>query len=158
MYNMYIMYVIMRRKREGIIMTGVSHPATKVRQEFADFLDDARLRPQYIKRRNYQYIVVPADTFETLVPLTVSVKDQTDEDGSHFTENNQFPDVIGFGATAEEAFSSFKEGLAAYSYEYYERFSLFSMAPGRAEQAPMILRLVSHYERYGNLDSIVKAS
>ena len=137
---------------------GVSHPATKVRQEFADFLDDARLRPQYIKRRNYQYIVVPVDTFEALVPLAVNVKDKTDEDGSHFTENDQFPDVIGFGTTAEEALDSFKEGLAAYSYEYYDRFPLFSVTPGRAEQAPVILRLVSHYERYGNFDSIVKAS
>ena len=139
-------------------MTGVSHQATKVRQEFADFLDDARLRPQYIKRRNYQYVVVSTETFEALVPLDIKVKDKTDEDGSHFTENSQFPDVIGFGATSEEALESFKEGLVAYSYEYYDRFPLFSVAPGRAEQALMILRLVSHNERYGNLDALVEAS
>jgi len=137
--------------------TGVSHPATRVRQEFADFLDDARTCPQYIKRRNYQYIVLPVEIFEALVPLVVTVKERTDEDGSHFTENTQFPDVIGFGETTQEAFDSFKEGLASYSYEYYDRFSLFSVAPGRAEQAPMILRIISHYERYGNLDEIIKA-
>ena len=139
-------------------MANVAHPATKVRQGFADFLDDARLRPQYIKRRNYQYIVLPVDTFETLLPLSITVKDKIDEDGSHFTENTHFPDIIGFGATASDALDSFKEGLSAYSYEYYERFPLFSVAPGRAEQAPIILRLISHYERYGNLDAIVKAS
>ena len=139
-------------------MTEVSHPATKVRQEFADFLDDARLRPQYIKRRNYHYVVISADTLDTLDPLAIEVKDKTDDDGSHFTENAQFPDVIGFGATSEEALDSFKAGLAEYSYEYYDRFPLFSAAPGRAEQALTILRLISHHERYGNLDSIVKAS
>jgi len=138
-------------------MSGVSHPATKVRQEFADFLDDARLRPQYIKRRNSQYIVVPAETFEMLVPLVIKVRDIRDEDEGHYTQNSQFPDVIGFGASAEEALSSFKEGLIDYAYEYYERFPFFSVAPGCSEQAPLILRLVSHFERYGNIDSIVTA-
>jgi len=139
-------------------MEKVSHQATKVRQGFADFLDDARIRPQYIKRRNYQYVVVSADTFEALDPLGIKIKDKTDTDGSHFTENTQFPDVIGFGATSEDALDSFKEGLVTYSYEYYDRFPLFSTAPSRAGQASKILRIISHYERFGNLDSIVKVS
>ncbi|MDR1359148.1 MAG: hypothetical protein LBJ48_07365 [Coriobacteriales bacterium] len=139
-------------------MPEVSTAASKVRQEFADFLDDARQRPQYIKRRSYHYIVVPAETFEELVPLSIKVKDTIDNDGSHFTENKQFPDVIGFGVSAEDALSSFKEGLVSYSYEYYDRFPYYSAAPGRQEQAPMILHLISHYERFGNLDEIVKAA
>ena len=159
---MYILYVskhIVRHLAEKRnIMTSVSSPATKVRQEFADFLDEARRRPQYIKRRNYQYIVVSTETFETLVPLCITVKDVTDDNGSHFTENERFPDIIGFGATSEEALDSFKEGLVSYSYEYYERFSYYSLAPGREEHAPMILRLISHYERFGNLNEIVTAA
>jgi hypothetical protein len=139
-------------------MSRVSSSATKVRQEFADFLDDARQRPQYVQRRSYQYIVVPAETFEALVPLDIKVKDIIDEDGSHFTENTQFPDVIGFGPSAEDAFDSFKEGLVSYSYEYYDCFAYYSVAPERKEQAPMILRLISHYERFGNLDEIITAA
>ena len=103
-------------------------------------------------------MVVSAEMFEALSPLTIRVKDKIDDDGSHFTENNEFPDVIGFGATVDEALDSFKEGLVEYSYEYYDRFSLFSVAPGRAKQASMILLLISHFERFGNFDAIVKAS
>lgn len=139
-------------------MAAVSSSATKVRQEFANFLDDARQRPQYIKRRSYQYIVLPVETFEALVPSGIELKTINDEDGSYFTENKQFPDVIGFGSSKDEAISSFKEGLLSYSYEYYDQFLYYSVAPGRKEQAPTVLQLISHYERFGSIDKMVKVA
>ncbi|MDR0308495.1 MAG: hypothetical protein LBH87_01010 [Coriobacteriales bacterium] len=138
-------------------MPDVSTTATEVRKDFADFLDEARLRPQYIKRRSYQYIVLPAETFEKLTPdATVEVEFIEDEDGGIFTNNSFFPDVIGFGADKADALDSFKEGLISYSYEYYENFPIFSVSPGRAEQATAVLRLISHFERHANIDDLVK--
>ena len=90
--------------------------------------------------------------------MNIKVKDITDDDGSHFTENKQFPDIIGFGASAEDALDSFKEGLVSYSYEYYNHFTYYSVAPGREKHALTILSLISHYERLGNLDKIVVAA
>ena len=140
------------------MVPNVTSQAAKVRQGFADFLDEARLRPQYLKRRNYQYIVLPVETFDALFALEIEVKDIADDDGAHFTENKVFPDIIGFGASTEEALASFKEGLVAYAYEYYDRYSYYSVAPGRKQQAPLILRLISHFERHQSIDEIVSAA
>ena len=49
------------------------------------------------------------------LPIHIKVKNIIDSDGSHFTENTQFPDIIGFGTFAEDAFDSFKERLPRIS-------------------------------------------
>jgi hypothetical protein len=45
-----------------------------------------------------------------------------------------------------------------YAYEYYENYPLYSISPGRASQAPLILRIISRHERVGAIDELLEVS
>jgi predicted RNase H-like HicB family nuclease len=140
----------------GAGMVSVSNSVTDVRQGLAEFLDNARIRPQYIKRRNYEYIVLPTEMLETLMKSDIKVRIMPDDDKTFYTENEMFSDIIGFGKTREEALRLFKNELVEYAYEYYEGYPMYSAAPNRAHQMAPVLKLIARYERYGDIDSLVE--
>jgi predicted RNase H-like HicB family nuclease len=95
---------------------------------------------------------------DTLIPVSVSVRFIRDDDGMYYTDNSVLPDVIGFGETREDALASFIEGVLSFAYEYYDNFSFYRAAPNRASQAALVIRIISCYEQYGNIDVLIQAS
>jgi hypothetical protein len=136
-------------------MVSVIEKATEVRREFADFLDDAQRRPKFMKRRRQQYVVLPAEMLDVMAPQTVQVSLLSDEDGTYFTDCPAVADVIGFGKSEQEALDSFAEGLVSFCYEYYDNFALYSAAPNRVAQLPLVTAVVSHYERSGSIADLI---
>jgi len=139
-------------------MVTVTESASEVRSAFADFLDEARVRPKYIGRRKYEYVVLSADVLDSIIGTPLDVKLLKDDDGGYFTESKALPDCIGFGSSREDAMRSFSEAAVSFSYEYYDKFPLYSAAPGRAGQAPVILRVISHFEQHGSIERLLKVS
>ncbi|MDR1014336.1 MAG: hypothetical protein LBL86_05085 [Coriobacteriales bacterium] len=129
-----------------------------MRNGFADFLDDARTRPRYLKRRKSHYVLMTSDDFDRLVSEDIDVKTVADDDGGHYTESRALPDVIGFGATREDALRSFEEGAVSFAYEYYDNYALYSASPGRSGQAALITKILSHNERFGSIADLIKVS
>jgi hypothetical protein len=139
-------------------MVPVAEQATEVRKEFADFLDDAQRRPKFIKRRKYQYVLLSAEILEALAPVSLDVKLLKDEDGGFYTDCTMAPDVIGFGASKQEALDSFADGLVSFCYEYYENFALYSAAPNRIAQLPLVTMVVSHFEQSKDILDLIKVA
>ena len=139
-------------------MPPVTEQASAVRNEFADFLDDARVRPKYIKRRKVQYVMMSLDEFDRMVCRNIDVKLIKDDNGEYYTESKALPMVIGYGATRQDAMRSFEEAAISFAYEYYDNYPLYSASPGTADKAATIAKVIAHNERYGNISDILKAS
>jgi hypothetical protein len=152
------MYVLYDFHIQGASMPQVTEQASEVRNGFADFLDDARTRPRYLKRRKLHYVLITSDEFDRLVNEKIDVRIVADDDGGHYTESEALPDVIGFGATKEDALRSFEEGVLSFAYEYYDNYALYSASPGRSEQAAIITKAIAHNERFGSLVNLIKVS
>ena len=139
-------------------MSDIIEQASEVRNGFADFLDEARTRPKYFKRRKLQYVLMTVDEFDRLACTDIDVKAVKDDNGSFYTKSKALPEVIGFGSTEQEALRSFEEGAVSFAYEYYDNYPLYSASPGRAEQAAIITKIVAHNERVGSITDLLKAS
>ncbi|MDR2610915.1 MAG: hypothetical protein LBC58_05610 [Clostridiales Family XIII bacterium] len=134
----------------------VAIKATDVRREFSEFLDEAIKKPQYTKRRKQIYITIPCETLDKIFPYKIRVTIKKDSDGSYYSENDTLPDIIGYGATKDAALASLRDDLIAYSYEYNDNFPLYSVAPNRADDLPMVMKILSHYEKDGDISSIME--
>jgi len=128
-------------------MDSYSIATSEARADFSSFLDEAKDRPRFIKRRKQVFIVLPADEMQAFSPAKTKVKFIKDDDGSYFTENSLVPDVIGFGDTKEIAEASFVEGFSLFAKEFYENFRAYSAAPNRKNQIPVILAAIASIER-----------
>jgi hypothetical protein len=138
-------------------MPSVTERASAVRSEFADFLDDARLRPKYIKRRKMQYVMMSSDEFDRMLHRdNIDVKLIKDDNGEYYTESHALPMIIGFGATEDDALRSFEGDTVSFAYEYYSNYPLYSASPNTADKAVIVTKVISHYERYGNISGILK--
>jgi hypothetical protein len=134
----------------------VSMSATSVRKEFSEFLDSAMRKPQFMKRRKQIYITIPYETLEILFPEKISFRLYKDSDGSYYTENTVFPDIIGYGLTREEAIGSFIEDIVLYAYEYNDNYALYSVSPNRSAHLPLVMKIVSLFERDGDIAALVE--
>jgi hypothetical protein len=120
----------------------VSVSATEARGRFADLLDDARKRPQLIRRRRQSFVLMPVDDMTRFPSDKIHLR-VVHEDGIYVTENDEIDDVIGWGDTREEAIDSFLEDLVMFSYMYYDHFDEFITAPNRVGQWSIVLKVVS---------------
>jgi hypothetical protein len=120
----------------------VSVSATEARGRFADLLDDARKRPQFVRRRRQSFVLMPVDDMTRLPPYKIHLR-VVHEDGIYVTENDEIDDVIGWGDTREEAIDGFLEDLVMFSYMYYDHFDEFITAPNRVGQWPIVLKVIS---------------
>jgi hypothetical protein len=137
-------------------MTPVSAASSEVRKSFSEFLDDARIKPQYIKRRKQVFITMPAESFDVVAPSKIILKTIRDRNGSFYTHNEVLPEIIGYGKAKEDAIDSFLDGLVSFAYEYYDNFQLYSASPGRAKQAPIIMKIISIFERGISVSDILE--
>jgi len=128
-------------------MGSYSIATSEARADFSSFLDEARDRPRFIKRRKQIFVVLPADEMQAFSPAKTKVKLLKDDDGGYFTENSLVPDVIGFGDTKEAAGASFMEGFSLFAKEFYENFRAYSAAPNRKGQIPIVLAALAASER-----------
>jgi hypothetical protein len=99
-----------------------------------------------------------SDELDQLVGEQIDVRIVADDDGSHYTESKALPDIIGFGTTKEDALRSFEEGAVSFAYEYYDNYPLYRASPNRAEQAAIIIKVISHNERFGSIANLLKVS
>jgi hypothetical protein len=134
----------------------VSMSATDVRKEFSEFLDSAMKKPQFMRRRKQIYITIPYETLEILFPEKISFRLYKDSDGSYYTGNTMLPDIIGYGPTREAAINSFIEDIVIYAYEYNANYALYSVSPNRAAHLPLVMKIVSLFERDGDIAPLME--
>ncbi|MDR3225528.1 MAG: hypothetical protein LBT52_04420 [Clostridiales Family XIII bacterium] len=134
----------------------ISAKSTDVRREFSEFLDEAMKQPQYMKRRKQIYITLPYEALGRIFPDKLSVIAHKDNDGSYYTENTTLPDIIGFGPTKEDAISSLMNDLVAYAYEYNDNYALYSVAPNRVKHLPTVMKIISKFEKDGDISDILE--
>jgi predicted RNase H-like HicB family nuclease len=130
--------------------------ATDVRREFSEFLDEAVKKPQYTRRRKQIYITIPCETLDRIFPYKIRVIIKKDSDGGYYSQNDMLPSIIGYGATKKAALESLREDLIAYAYEYNDNFPLYSVAPNRADDLPIVMKILSHYEKDGDISAVIE--
>jgi hypothetical protein len=134
----------------------VSMSATDVRKEFSGFLDSAIQQPQFTRRRRQIYVTFPYETLEILFPVKILLRVHRDDDGSYYTENKVLPDIIGFGETKEKAVDSFIDDVVRYAYEYNDNYALYSASPNRAAHLPVVMKILSLFERDGDISELME--
>jgi len=161
---MYIMYIkIMSIQGDGtmaLIVKGVA----EVRGNFSLFLDEADERPAFISRRRKNYMVIPDHVIAEMVPLSIKVSYEVDEDalnnpdidGAYIAECDVFRDVYGWGKTKEIALESFVEGLIGFCEVFYNDFESFSKAPNRKNEILPVIKIISILSRGGNIRELIK--
>ncbi|MDR2163890.1 MAG: hypothetical protein LBO70_08190 [Clostridiales Family XIII bacterium] len=134
----------------------ISASATDVRKGFSEFLDSAMRKPQFMKRRKQIYVTFPYETLDILFPAKITLRILRDSNGAYYTENSALPDIIGFGATKEEAVNSFIDDVVLYAYEYNDNYALYSASPNRAAHLPIVMKILSLFERDGDISGLME--
>jgi hypothetical protein len=102
------------------------------------------------------FIVMPDSFIELFAPEKIKVTIQRDKEaaknpkkysGAFFAYGDVFEDIVGWGDTAEEAYTAFKHNLADFCSDFYENFSLYASASNRKKQIPYVVKIVNHIAR-----------
>ena len=115
--------------------------ATDIRKNWSNTCDSvARVRPSFIKRTHDEFVMFSTDNMlQLLDQVKCPVSVYTEEDAT-FTISCDNIDLAENAASKEEAYVALANAILDYANEYYEKFSLYSKSPNRAEHLPVVTK------------------
>lgn len=130
--------------------------ATKVRQDFSQFVDDViHTKPMAVKRnRDVFWSMSKQITNELLAGYTLAINYEEEEDGSFSGSLIPMEDIVVFGDTLEDMIEDAAIQLIEYAQDYYNDFAKYHNAPNRRSHLPYILNVLSQDDIDGVKDLI----
>lgn len=115
--------------------------ATDVRKNWSEVADSViRTRPQFIKRTRDYMMLSNCELIESLLAAyDFTANKYVEEDGSVTLSLNEL-DLIENAPTEEKAKKLLAESILDYAVEFYNEFSLWSVAPNRKSHVPYVLK------------------
>lgn len=115
--------------------------ATDVRKNWSEVADTViRTRPQFIKRTRDYMMLSNCELIESLLAAYNFTADKyVEEDGSITLSLNEL-DLVENAPTEEETKKLLAESILDYAVEFYNDFSLWSVAPNRKNHVPYVLK------------------
>ena len=126
-------------------MKVIYKPSSEVRSHFSETIDKAVYdKPQFIKRTHDQTVLLSTELLSAVLTDVSFICDvQKEENGSYVITNREIDDIIGVGATIEEAKDDLAKQLLEYAHEYYEEYGLYSRSPNRKKHLTYVLKLLA---------------
>lgn len=115
--------------------------ATNVRKEWSSVIDRVvRERPQFIRRTRDEMILISLSHFESaLADYTFSAQRMVENDDSITLSLNEI-DLVENAVDESSAIRALAKSILEYAEDYYNGFSLYSIAPNRKEHIPYVLK------------------
>ncbi len=115
--------------------------ATDVRKNWSEVADSViRTRPQFIKRTRDYMMLSNCELIESLLAAyDFTANKYVEEDGSITLSLNEL-DLIENAPTEEKVKKLLAESILDYAVEFYNEFSLWSVAPNRKSHVPYVLK------------------
>ena len=113
---------------------------TEVRKNWSSVCDQARVRPNFIKRTHDRMCLLSEETLLKLLSnATFECFVYAEEDGS-FTAALNSIDLAENGKTREDALDAISKAIYEYAEEYYDAYDLYSRSPNRAPHLPYVIK------------------
>ena len=131
--------------------------ATDVRKDWSRVADSvARERPQFIKRTHDEMILANLSLLENILDVyRFTAIEYIEDDGSVTLSLNEI-DLIENDIDEQSAKYALARSILEYAEDYFNEFSLYSVAPNRKGHIPYVLKalIVDNTEKIGELITI----
>lgn len=115
--------------------------ATDVRKEWSSVVDSVvRDKPTFIKRTRDKIWLSNLDTMSQILSAYQFTAEQFIEDDGTITLSLDQIDLVENGKTESEVKEKLALAIMEYAVEYYENYSLYSIAPNRKKHIPYIFK------------------
>lgn len=115
--------------------------ASDVRKDWSQTIDDVvRNKPQFIKRTRDNILITDFKLMSDILDAYQFTATVYIEDDSTVTISLNEMDLIESGSSEEEAKYNLAQEILDYSYDYYENYQTWSIAPNRRDHIPYVLK------------------
>lgn len=131
--------------------------ATDVRKEWSTVTESVvRERPQFIKRTRDKMVLASLPLFENILDVyNFTAKKMVEDDGSITLSLNEI-DLVENADNEEAAILALSKSILEYAEDYFNEFSLWSVAPNRKGHIPYVLKalILDDPEKIGELITV----